>query len=102
MALRQRARAQRKNHPRSCPDLGPRRTHPDGTYYIEWYEIGNQRRRKAVHDFADLLDAARRKALEVEAVRAAHSRRVLNERTRLIFSDPPHLSWLTANGKLRV
>ncbi len=44
--------------------------HAEGTYYLEWYEIGNRRRRQAVCDFSDLLDAARRKAVEVEAMRA--------------------------------
>jgi len=44
--------------------------HPEGTYYIEWHEIGNRRRRKAVADFADVLDVARRKAIEVAAMRA--------------------------------
>ena len=44
--------------------------HPEGTYYIEWYEIGNRRRRKAVQDFAAVVEEARRKAIEVEAVRA--------------------------------
>ncbi len=44
--------------------------HPEGTYYIEWYEIGNRRRRKAVPDFAAVVEEARRKAMEVEATRA--------------------------------
>jgi len=44
--------------------------HPEGTYYIEWYEVGNRRLRKAVREFADLIDAGRRKAIEVEAMRA--------------------------------
>ncbi|HEY5029970.1 MAG TPA: hypothetical protein VIK39_16295, partial [Candidatus Angelobacter sp.] len=28
--------------------------HPEGAYYLEWYEIDNRRRRKAVPNFADL------------------------------------------------
>jgi integrase/recombinase XerD len=44
--------------------------HPEGTYYIEWYEVGGRRRRKAGPNFADVVDAARRKAVEVEAMRA--------------------------------
>ena len=44
--------------------------HPEGTYYLEWYEVGNRRRRKAVRDFAQLIEQARRKAIEVEAMRA--------------------------------
>jgi integrase len=44
--------------------------HPEGTYYLEWYELGNRRRRKAVLDFAELIEEARRKAIEVDAMRA--------------------------------
>jgi hypothetical protein len=44
--------------------------HPEGTYYLEWYEIGNRRRRKAMLDFADLIEQARLKAIEVDAMRA--------------------------------
>jgi integrase/recombinase XerD len=44
--------------------------HPEGTYYIEWYEIGNQRRRKAVLSFAVVLEEARLKAIQMEAMRA--------------------------------
>ena len=44
--------------------------HPEGTYYLEWYETDNRRRRKAVRDFSDLIEEARRKAIEVDAMRA--------------------------------
>jgi integrase/recombinase XerD len=40
--------------------------HPEGRYYIEWYEAG-KRRRQAVKDFAGVVDAARRKSIEVSA-----------------------------------
>ena len=43
--------------------------HSEGTYYIEWYEVGNRRRRKAVPNFAELVAQARRKAIEIEAMR---------------------------------
>jgi len=43
--------------------------HPEGTYYIEWRE-GGQRRRKAIPDRAIVPDLAYRKALELEAVKA--------------------------------
>jgi len=43
--------------------------HPEGTYYLEWRDRG-KRYRKAIADFASLADAARRKALEVEALKA--------------------------------
>lgn len=44
--------------------------HPEGTYYIEWYEVGNRRRRNAVPNFAELVEQARKKAIEIEAIRA--------------------------------
>ena len=35
--------------------------HPEGTYYIEWYEAGSRRRRKYVANFADVVDEAQRR-----------------------------------------
>jgi len=43
--------------------------HPEGRYYLEWYEAG-KRRRQAVPDFAEVIEGARRKAIEVSAQRA--------------------------------
>lgn len=43
--------------------------HPEGTYYVEWYELG-KRHRKAVADFTDVAEAARLKAIELDALRA--------------------------------
>lgn len=43
--------------------------HPEGSYYLEWYEQG-KRHRKAVADFATVAEAARLKAIEVEALKA--------------------------------
>jgi integrase len=43
--------------------------HPEGSYYLEWYEHG-KRHRKAVADFAIVAEAARLKAIEVEALKA--------------------------------
>jgi integrase/recombinase XerD len=43
--------------------------HSEGRYYLEWYE-GNRRRRQAVPDFAEVIEAARRKSIEVNALRA--------------------------------
>ncbi len=42
--------------------------HPEGFYYIEWWQGG--RKREQVKDRAEVLDRARRKALELEANRA--------------------------------
>jgi integrase/recombinase XerD len=43
--------------------------HPEGSYYLEWYQAG-RRRRLSVGRFDAALDAARRKSLEIQAVRA--------------------------------
>src|SRR5258707_9405847 len=42
--------------------------HPEGYYYIEWWQDG--RKREQVKDRAEVVDRARRKALELEANRA--------------------------------
>ena len=63
--------------------------HPEGTYYIEWYEIGNRRRRKAVQNFAGVLEEARLKAIEMEAMRAG------------LVEAPPALVSVSSN-RLRV
>ena len=43
--------------------------HPEGGYYLEWYQEG-KRRRQAVGDFSEVLEAARRKSIEVNAQKA--------------------------------
>src|SRR5580700_768542 len=42
--------------------------HPEGYYYIEWWQDG--RKREQIKDRAEVVDLARRKALELEANRA--------------------------------
>jgi hypothetical protein len=42
--------------------------HPEGYYYIEWWQDG--RKREQIKDRADVIDRARRKAIELEANRA--------------------------------
>jgi integrase/recombinase XerD len=43
--------------------------HPEGRYYLEWYESG-RRRRKPVPAFEDVLQAARSKSIELNARKA--------------------------------
>ncbi|MFZ0311053.1 MAG: hypothetical protein WAL89_22970, partial [Candidatus Sulfotelmatobacter sp.] len=43
--------------------------HPEGGYYLEWYQEG-KRRRQAVGDFSEILEAARRKSIEMNAQKA--------------------------------
>jgi integrase len=42
--------------------------HPEGFYYIEWWQDG--RKREQIKDRAEVLDRARRKAIELQANRA--------------------------------
>jgi integrase/recombinase XerD len=49
--------------------VGQEEHHPEGRYYLEWYEAG-RRRRKPVPKFEDLLQAARSKSIELNALRA--------------------------------
>jgi len=43
--------------------------HPEGTYYIEWYQAG-KRRRQSVKDPTEILQRARRKAVELDATKS--------------------------------
>src|SRR5579872_3939329 len=43
--------------------------HPEGGYYVEWYQEG-KRKRQAVRNFADVIEAARHKSIEVNAQKA--------------------------------
>jgi integrase len=45
---------------------GSIQSHPEGRYFIEWYEAG-KRRRQSVSDFSRVSEAARRKSIEVNA-----------------------------------
>ncbi len=58
--------------------------HPEGRYYLEWYEAG-KRRRQAVSEFAEVVEAARRKCIEVEALRMG----VCGRSRRLPFRATP-------------
>lgn len=42
--------------------------HPEGKYFIEWYQDG-RRRRQSVESFDEVTDAARRKSIELNAVK---------------------------------
>jgi integrase/recombinase XerD len=43
--------------------------HPEGRYFLEWYQSG-KRRRYSVGGFENVVDAARRKAIELGAIKA--------------------------------
>ncbi|MFZ1141549.1 MAG: hypothetical protein WAN76_20395, partial [Candidatus Sulfotelmatobacter sp.] len=59
--------------------------HREGRYYLEWYEHG-KRYRKAVADFATVTEAARLKAIEVEALKAG------------VMSRPAQPNTINTNG----
>lgn len=44
--------------------------HPEGSYYIEWYEGTKSRRKESVGGFENVLEAARRKSIELHARKA--------------------------------
>jgi hypothetical protein len=44
--------------------------HPEGSYYIEWYEGTKSRRKESVGDFENVLEVARRKSIELHARKA--------------------------------
>src|ERR1700730_16284180 len=44
--------------------------HPEGTYYIEWYEGTKNRRKLSVGTYDEALEAARNKSIEVAALKA--------------------------------
>lgn len=80
---------------------GHEQHHPEGTYYLEWYELENRRRRKAVPNFADLVDQARRKSAEVEALRSgiitAPSAPVTTGRLRVTAAIDNYLAFVEHN-----
>ena len=43
--------------------------HPEGRYFLEWYQ-GGKRRRHSVGGFENVVDGARRKAIELGAIKA--------------------------------
>ncbi len=71
---------------------GQEEHHPEGRYYLEWYEAG-KRRRKPVPKFEELLQAARSKSIELNALKAG----------LLHSSNPPaihHPARLTMNAAI--
>src|SRR5260370_35706849 len=47
--------------------------HPEGSYYIEGYESAKSRRKESVGTFEKVREAARRKAMELQARKAVGS-----------------------------
>ena len=70
MAVRPDCRTQRENLIRDHVWVDGRdEHHPEGRYYLEWYEDG-KRRRKPVASYDLLIPAARAKSIELNAVKA--------------------------------
>lgn len=70
-------------------DCRPGWHHPEGCYYLEWYEQGRLRR-KAVEGFDLVLPAARAKLIELSAVKA--SLLALPEPTVAAVEEPMRLT----------
>ncbi len=82
--------------------------HPEGRYYLEWYEEG-RRRRKPVERFELLLPAARAKSIELKAVKAGllalpgSTATVIEEPTRLTMDAAieQYLEYIRRHRSLR-
>ena len=63
--------------------------HAEGRYFLEWYQ-GGKRRRHSVGGFENVVDGARRKAIELGAIRAGLIRPQQNCRvtTRVASASP--------------
>jgi integrase/recombinase XerD len=60
--------------------------HSEGTYYLEWYDNGT-RRRQSVKDAVEVLEQARRKAIELEAGKAGMEIAETEEGSRIRVRD---------------
>ncbi len=60
--------------------------HPEGTYYIEWYE-NKKRCRQSVKNSAEVLEQARRKAIELDAGKAGIEVAEVDGRDRVRVAD---------------
>ncbi len=65
--------------------------HPEGRYYLEWYEAG-KRRRKPVPRFENLLQAARAKSIQLNALKAG----LLTPDNALVVDEPARLTMNSA------
>ena len=65
--------------------------HPEGRYYLEWYEAG-KRRRKPVPRFENLLQAARAKSIQLNALKAG----LLTPDDALVVDEPARLTMNSA------
>jgi hypothetical protein len=80
--------------------------HPEGRYYLEWYEAGKHRR-KPVPKFENLLRAARAKSIQLNALKAGLLPRddapVVDEPARLTMSSAieDYLEYIRKHRSLR-
>jgi integrase/recombinase XerD len=61
--------------------------HPEGRYYLEWYE-GGKRRRKPVPKYEDLVPSARSKSIELNALKVG----LLRSSDAPATNEPPRLT----------
>jgi integrase/recombinase XerD len=77
--------------------------HPEGGYYLEWYQNG-KRKRQAVRDFADVIEAARHKSIEVNAQKAGiieASQESEQQRVTISQAIDEYLDFIKAHRKER-
>jgi integrase len=79
--------------------------HAEGSYYLEWYQDG-KRLRQAVADFSSVVDRARHKSIELNAIRAGIIRPVPspsaeNGRTTLALAIEQYLELVKAQRSPR-
>jgi integrase/recombinase XerD len=82
VALHPRRRTQWQHRPGPCLVNGRDEYHPEGRYYLEWYEAG-KRRRHPVPIFEVLIPAARAKSIELQARKAGMLIELPKPETRL-------------------
>jgi integrase len=79
--------------------------HAEGSYYLEWYQDG-KRLRQAIADFSSVVDRARHKSIELNAIRAGIIRPVPslpaeNGRTTLALAIEQYLELVKAQRSPR-
>ena len=85
---------------------GEEQHHPEGRYFLEWY-LNRRRRRQSVVPFENVAEAARRKALELEAIKAGiisaprEAPKVEEKRPTLAAAIETYLDYISHQRSLR-
>lgn len=85
---------------------GEEQHHSEGRYFLEWYQSG-RRRRQSVGAFENVAEGARRKAIELEAVKAGiisaprETLKIEEQRTTLAVAIEIYLDYVKHQRSLR-